>query len=33
LLAALAVHRLLLRERRRTADRHDGAGFGEAVAP
>jgi hypothetical protein len=33
LLAALAVHRLLARERRRTAGRHDGAGIGEAVAP
>jgi len=32
-LAALAVHRMLLRERRRTAGRHDGAGIGEAVAP
>ena len=33
LLAAFAVHRLLLRERRRMADRHDGAGVGEAVGP
>jgi hypothetical protein len=33
LLAALAVHRLLLRERRRMADRHDGVGAGEVVAP
>jgi hypothetical protein len=33
LLAALTVHRLLARERRRTSGRHDGAGLGEAVAP
>lgn len=33
LLAALALHRLLLRERRRTADRHDGAGVSEPNAP
>ena len=30
-LAALAVHRLLLRERRGTTGPHDGAGIGEAV--